>query len=44
MQYLHLTDDKTDPGPPDEDVAFKLAAEGSKACYRKAAVRPFPGE
>jgi len=26
---------------PDLDVALKLAAEGSKACNRKAEVRPF---
>jgi hypothetical protein len=28
----------------DLDVALKLAAEGSKACYRKIEVRPFLGE
>jgi hypothetical protein len=26
---------------PDLDAALKLAAEGSKACYRKVEVRPF---
>ena len=29
---------------PDLDVALKLAAAGSKACYRKVEVRPFLSE